>query len=96
MAVTDVLALFWQPQKNPMEYGGIIVPARPASTSVNRRGAWVTTGPYHVRTSSETAVRRGQYAGYMRMILWRALAKIAEFAIIAAVTILILLVLWIA
>jgi hypothetical protein len=76
------------------------VSARPASTSVDGRGAGVTVGPYHIRTSSETAVRyadarrRGRYAGYTR-ILWRALAKIPKFAIIAAVTILLLPVLWI-
>jgi hypothetical protein len=75
------------------------VPARPASTSIDGRGA-LTIGPYHIRTSSEIAVRyadarrRGRYAGYTR-ILWRALVKIAEFAIIAVVTILLLLVLWI-
>jgi hypothetical protein len=69
------------------------VPARPASTSIGDRGAGVTIGPYHIRTSSEIAVRYagarrgGRCAGYTR-ILWRTLAKIAEFAIIAAVIIL--------
>jgi hypothetical protein len=79
-----------------MDYGGTIVPARPASTSIDDRGAGVTVGPYHIRTSSEITVRyadaRRRSAGYTR---WRALGKIAKFAIIAAVTILLLLVLWI-
>jgi hypothetical protein len=81
---------------NSMNYGGTIVPARPASTSIDDRGAGVAIGPYHIRASSEITVRyadaRRRSAGYTR---WRALAKIAKFAIIAAVTILLLLVLWI-
>jgi hypothetical protein len=77
------------------------VPARPASTSIEDRGAGVTIGPYHIRTSSEIAARyadarrRSRYPEYTR-ILWRALAIIAELAIIAALTILMLLVLYIA